>query len=58
MSRPAATSGQEDALTDLLKAKTSEGAQEMSARENTTARELRSEVGGVSGPRTRPLTGC
>ncbi len=47
MSRPAATSGQEDALTDLLKAKTSEGAQEMSARENTTARERRSEVGGV-----------
>jgi NADH-quinone oxidoreductase subunit D len=47
VSRPAATSGQEDALTDLLKAKTSEGAQEMSARENTTARELRSEVGGV-----------
>jgi NADH-quinone oxidoreductase subunit D len=30
-----------------LKAKTSEGAQEMSTRENTTARELRSEVGGV-----------
>ncbi len=47
MSRPAATSGQDYALTDLLKAKTSEGAQEMSAREHTTARELRSEVGGV-----------
>jgi NADH-quinone oxidoreductase subunit D len=45
--RPAAPSRQEDALTDLLKAKTSEGAQEMSARENTTARELRSKVGGV-----------
>jgi NADH-quinone oxidoreductase subunit D len=45
--RPAAPSRQEDELTDLLKAKTSEGAQEMSTRENTTARELRSEVGGV-----------
>jgi NADH-quinone oxidoreductase subunit D len=45
--RPAAPSRQEDALNDLLKAKTSEGAQEMSTRENTTARELRSEVGGV-----------
>ena len=47
MRRPAAPSRQEDALNDLLKAKTSEGAQEMSTRENTTARELRSEVGGV-----------
>ncbi|HUC14341.1 MAG TPA: NADH dehydrogenase (quinone) subunit D [Acidimicrobiales bacterium] len=47
MSRPAATSGQEDALAELLKAKTSEGAQEMLARVNTTVRELRSEVGGV-----------
>ena len=47
MRRPAAPSRQEDELTDLLKAKTSEGAQEMSTRENTTARELRSEVGGV-----------
>ncbi len=47
MSRPAATSGQDYALTDLLKATTSEGAQEMNARENTTPRELRSEVGGV-----------
>jgi NADH-quinone oxidoreductase subunit D len=45
--RPAAPSRQEDDLTDLLKAKTSEGAQEMSTREHTTARELRSEVGGV-----------
>jgi NADH-quinone oxidoreductase subunit D len=45
--RPAGPSRQEDELTDLLKAKTSEGAQEMSTRENTTARELRSEVGGV-----------
>jgi NADH-quinone oxidoreductase subunit D len=45
--RPAAQSRQEDELTDLLKAKTSEGAQEMSTRENTSARELRSEVGGV-----------
>jgi len=45
--RPAGRSRQEDELTDLLKAKTSEGAQEMSTRENTTARELRSEVGGV-----------
>jgi NADH-quinone oxidoreductase subunit D len=45
--RPAAPSRQEDELTDLLKAKTSEGAQEMSTRANTTARELRSEVGGV-----------
>ena len=47
MRRPAAPSRQEDELTDLLKAKTSEGAQEMSTRANTTARELRSEVGGV-----------
>ncbi len=47
MRRPAAPSRQEDHLTDLLKAKTSEGAQEMSTREHTTARELRSEVGGV-----------
>jgi NADH-quinone oxidoreductase subunit D len=47
LSRPAATSGQEGALDDLLKAKTSEGAQEMASRENTTARELRSEFGGV-----------
>ena len=47
MSRPAATSGQEGALDDLLKAKTSEGAQEMASRENTTLRELRSEFGGV-----------
>ena len=47
MRRPAGRSRQEDELTDLLKAKTSEGAQEMSTRENTTARELRSEVGGV-----------
>jgi NADH-quinone oxidoreductase subunit D len=47
MSRPAATSGQENALAELLKAKTSEGAQEMLARANTTVRELRSEVGGV-----------
>jgi NADH-quinone oxidoreductase subunit D len=47
VSRRAATSGQEDALDDLLKAKTSEGAQEMASRENTTLRELRSEFGGV-----------
>jgi NADH-quinone oxidoreductase subunit D len=47
VSRPAATSGQEGALDDLLKAKTSEGAQEMASRENTTLRELRSEFGGV-----------
>jgi NADH-quinone oxidoreductase subunit D len=45
--RPAAPSRQEDALDDLLKAKTSEGAQEMASRQNTTARELRSEFGGV-----------
>ena len=31
MSRPTATSGQAGALNDLLKAKTSEGAQEMSS---------------------------
>jgi NADH-quinone oxidoreductase subunit D len=47
VSRPAATSGREGALDDLLKAKTSEGAQEMASRENTTLRELRSEFGGV-----------
>jgi NADH-quinone oxidoreductase subunit D len=47
VSRPSATSGQEGALDDLLKAKTSEGAQEMASRENTTLRELRSEFGGV-----------
>jgi NADH-quinone oxidoreductase subunit D len=47
VSRSSATSGQEGALDDLLKAKTSEGAQEMASRENTTLRELRSEFGGV-----------
>jgi len=47
VSWPATTSGHEGSLTELLKAKTSEGAQEMLARENTTVRELRSEVGGV-----------
>ncbi|MGD0809221.1 MAG: NADH dehydrogenase (quinone) subunit D [Acidimicrobiales bacterium] len=47
MSRPTATSGQAGALNDLLKAKTSEGAQEMSSRETSTERELRSEFGGV-----------
>ncbi len=35
------------ALNDLLKAKTSEGAQEMLARNESTVRELRSEAGGV-----------
>ena len=34
-------------LNDLLKAKTSEGAQEMLARQQTNIRELRSEYGGV-----------
>jgi NADH-quinone oxidoreductase subunit D len=47
VSRPTATSGQAGALNDLLKAKTSEGAQEMSSRETSTERELRSEFGGV-----------
>jgi len=35
------------ALADLLKAKTSEGAQEMLAREESSIRELRFEAGGV-----------
>ena len=47
MSRSTGTSGQEGALDDLLKAKTSEGTQEMASRENATHRELRSEFGGV-----------
>jgi NADH-quinone oxidoreductase subunit D len=34
-------------LVDLLKAKTSEGAQELLARESTSVKELRAEVGGV-----------
>ncbi len=34
-------------LSELLKAKTSEGAQEMLARQQTNVRELRSEYGGV-----------
>jgi NADH-quinone oxidoreductase subunit D len=34
-------------LVDLLKAKTSEGAQELLARERTSVKELRAEVGGV-----------
>jgi NADH-quinone oxidoreductase subunit D len=34
-------------LNDLLKAKTSEGAQELLHREQTSVRELRAEVGGV-----------
>jgi NADH-quinone oxidoreductase subunit D len=34
-------------LVDLLKAKTSEGAQELLERERTSVRELRAEVGGV-----------
>ncbi len=34
-------------LDELLKAKTSEGAQEMLARQQTNVRELRSEYGGV-----------
>jgi NADH-quinone oxidoreductase subunit D len=34
-------------LNDLLKAKTSEGAQELLQREQTSVRELRAEVGGV-----------
>lgn len=34
-------------LVDLLKAKTSEGAQELLARERTGVKELRAEVGGV-----------
>ena len=47
--RPAtrAASAQTVPLTDLLKAKTSEGAQEMLAREESTIRELRYESGGV-----------
>jgi hypothetical protein len=47
VSPPAATSGPESSLDELLKDKTSEGAQEMHGRAETTARELRSEVGGV-----------
>ena len=38
-------------LVDLLKAKTSEGAQELLARERTGVKELRAEVGGVLRPR-------
>jgi NADH-quinone oxidoreductase subunit D len=34
-------------LVDLLKSKTSEGAQELLARERTSVKELRAEVGGV-----------
>ena len=34
-------------LVDLLKAKTSEGNQELLARERTSVKELRAEVGGV-----------
>jgi len=37
-------------LVDLLKAKTSEGAQELLARERTGVKELRAEVGGVLRP--------
>ncbi len=37
----------DESLNDLLKAKTSEGAQEMLARQETTVKELRAEYGGV-----------
>ncbi len=44
---PVVAGGSAASLDELLKARTSEGAQEMKARGDTTARELRSEVGGV-----------
>ena len=44
---PKAGESEEAALDELLKSRTSEGAQEMLARRQTGARELRSETGGV-----------